>query len=183
MRQRFNFEHFPEEQEIIDDATAALRLQLEGGAGSEIATAVIERMIEQSRKEYDEEEFNMCLKADTEGMKLLSRLQDPDYSLSKMTEEEREILSILWINYMCEQPYGDIFNSMYKMVVHGMDYRRKGLEIIHRLQGEQEIDEAIYNGTIIYLWTMINVVRSIRRSMAGVFEMPAPHLYNGISMN
>lgn len=183
MKERFAFDHFPREEEIIDDATAAFRLQLSNGAGPEIAEAIIQRMLDSAKKDESEESFNKSLEMDTAGMTMLARLQNPDYHLSHMTEEEREMTSLLWVNYMCDQPYGQIVDSMYRLVMSGIDYKRKGLEIIHRLASEQEIDDAVYSGTIIYLWTMINVVRSVKKSVNGFLEVPPVHLHNGMSLN
>lgn len=177
----FTFDRFPTEEEIINDATIALRLQIEGGAGPEIAGMIIDRVSKPS--EYTEEEFEEFLYTDTEGIKCLARLQDPNYSLADMTEEEREMTSMLWVNYMCDQPYGHIINSMYKFVESGVDYRRYAMEIISKMNNIKEMDEITYNGTIIYLWTMINVIRSIKKSIRENENVPSPHMFRGISLN
>lgn len=179
---RFSFNHFPTENEIIDDATTALRLQLEGGAGQEIATMVIQRIMDPNGG-YTNEEFNEFLETDSIGMKCLFRLNDPGCKLSDMTEEEREMTALLWVNYMCDQPYGQIIASMHRFIETGVDYRKHAIDIIALMEKKKEIDESVYNGTIIYLWTMINVARNIRKSIPGILNAPSPHIYRGLSLN
>jgi hypothetical protein len=173
---KFDFSHFPEESEIIEDVNRILVESYGHGTILEIADKI---MAHHEKNKLDPEEAEM----DVIGIECFDLIGREVTRLPDLPDPMREALAVLWVNHMCGKKPGDIINVIGNLIQKGVNYKKIAMEsVAYGKNGDTS--EAMYDGSIMYLWTMGSVVRSLHHAMKMEgLEVPQPNVYMGVSLN
>lgn len=175
---RFDFSYFPEERELLPDVDRAFEFQCKGGAVETIKAGILDAR--RTMKDYNELDWEI----DCEGLSIISAVASGERTVSQLDEEQRELLAVLWVNYMCDKHRGEIVNSLGVMLQNKQDYRASSMNIIRENLQEDLHDESTRMGAVLYLWTLICVTRALNNAVSTLpKESGAPPTFNGISLN
>lgn len=174
----FDFSYFPEERELLPDVERALQFQCKSGVVDVIRESILNAC--RTLKHYNELDWEI----DFEGLELISGIAEGSLTIHDMDEEQREVLAVLWVNYMCDKHRGEIVNSLGMMLRNKQDYRASSMNIIRENLQEDLHDESTRMGAVLYLWTLICVTRALENAVAqNREELAVPPSFNGISLN
>ena len=176
----FDFSHFPHESELFRDIDYAFRIQCDNGAVDTIRTGILNAR--RTDPDYDQADWEI----DSEGVDLLSAIESGARTVSDLDEEEREILAVLWVNYMCDKPRRNIVQNVGSLINKGVDIEKHSMEMIRQQLMEDMHEESSKLGAIMYLWTLVCVKRAIVNSInLGLPEstMTAPPMFGNVSLN
>lgn len=177
---RFDFSYFPKESDLFTDINYAFKIQCKNGVVQTIDSNIKTEC--QTNSEYNEMDWEI----DVAGIEILSSISRNELTIGSLTEEEREALAILWVNYMCEKPRGAIVQSVGVLMEKGADLKSHSMEIIRAQLKEDMHDESTRLGAIMYLWTLICVSRAISKAInennINSLEI-APPAFKGVSLN
>lgn len=174
----FDFSHFPEESELISDIAYALQMQCENNAVEKVKAGILDAC--RTLKDYNETDWEI----DCEGMAILDALSRGERSLEALDEEQRELLAVLWVNYMCDKPRGEIVASVGEILRSGKDYKTASMQMIRRQLQEDMHDESSRLGAALYLWTLVCVTRAVTQALEMWSPQAArPPMFGGISLN
>lgn len=176
---KFNFSHFPDESELSEDINYAFRIQCDHGALDTIKESIIQA---RNSPEYMQEDWQI----DCIGYGLLNSISEKSVSVSDLSEEEKEALAILWVNYMCDKPRGEIVQSVGIMMEKGENLKTHSINIVQEQIKQDLNDESTQLGAVMYLWTLICVIRAVSKSInAGLPKTDniAPPAFKGNSLN
>lgn len=177
---RFDFSYFPKESDLFTDINHAIQIQCKNNVVETIDSYIKAEC--QTNSEYNEIDWEI----DIAGIRILSAVERNGYTIEAMTEEEREALAVLWVNYMCEKPRGAIVQSVGVLMEKGADLKTHSMEIIRAQLLEDMHDESTRLGAIMYLWTLICVSRAISKSINAnnIHSLEiAPPAFKGVSLN
>lgn len=175
---QFDFSHFPEEHELLSEVERALHVQCANGAIETIKDSILNAR--RTLQDYNHIDWEI----DCEGFALLTALSQQECAIRDLDEEQREVLAVLWVNYMCDKRRGEIVNSLGMMLQNKQDYRASSMNIIRENLQEDLHDESTRMGAVLYLWTLICVTRALENAVAqNREELAAPPSFNGISLN
>lgn len=174
----FDFSYFPEEEEIVEDVHRILVEQYENGVVLELAEK-IEKYNNVNRGE-------MSMTMDVVGVEMFDLIGREVCRLPDLPESAREAIAILWVNYMCGKPHGEIVEMIGNLMHKGVNYKQVAMQsLAYGKNGD--VTQEVRDGSLIYLWTMACLIRALKRAIKEnreeVGEIPAPHLYMGASLN
>ena len=180
---KFTFDHFPREEEIIDDVEAALLIQCKYGCIDEISEKIKMHFKENLEKqEKDTEDLSILFKdfeKDTSALEIFSSIFSKEKYIKDISEKERDEIALLWVNYMCNEKRGKILGYVRKILLHKTDYKKQAIEIVkHEILSSD--DDGGYYGSIIYIWTLMRVVNIASLDLKNHFRK---NDYGHISMN
>lgn len=180
---KFAFDHFPREEEIIDDVEAALLIQCKYGCLDEISEKIktyFGKNLEKNEK--GTENFFILFKdfeKDTSALEIFSSIFSKEKYIKDISEEKRDEIALLWVNYMCNEKRGEILSHVRKILLRKIDYKKQAIEIVkHEILSND--DDGGYYGSIIYIWTLMRVVNIASLDLKNHFRK---NDYGHISMN
>jgi hypothetical protein len=177
---QFDFSYFPKESDLFTDINYAFQIQCKNGVVQTIESSI--KTEYQTNPQYNK----LDLEIDIAGIEILSSISKNKRTIKSMTEEEREALAVLWVNYMCEKPRGAIVQSVGVLMEKKVDLKSHSMDIIRAQLQEDMNDESTCLGAIMYLWTLICVSRAISKSIndsdINSLEI-APPVFKGVSLN
>lgn len=177
---RFDFSYFPKESDLFTDINHALQIQCKNNVVQTIDSYIKTEC--KTNPQYNEIDWEI----DIAGIEILSAISREACTVESLTEEEREAMAVLWVNYMCEKPRGAIVQSVGVLMEKGADLKTHSMEIIRAQLQEDMHDESTRLGAIMYLWTLICVSRAISKSIneneIHSLEI-APPAFKGVSLN
>jgi len=176
----FDFSHFPEEEEIVEDVHRILVEQYESGVILELA----EKIEKYNMSGVDRGEMSMNM--DIIGAELFDAVGREAVRLPDLPESAREAIAILWVNYMCDKPHGEIVEMIGNLMCKGVNYKKVAMQSLS-FGKSGNVTQEMHDGSLVYLWTMTCLIRALKRAIDNnteeIGKVPAPHLYMGASLN